>query len=111
MENSPVYIHHACRTPSYRRCGIDVVSLLSEAAREIVEQYRSSIDCLLVSCQDPSSFNQVNHLAAAICDNLGLVGIEASRVENASNSLGGVILNTWDSELWNVADWHRVQGS
>jgi peptide/nickel transport system substrate-binding protein len=25
-----------------------------------------------------------------------------------SNTLGGVILNTWDSELWNVADWHRV---
>lgn len=92
MENAPVYVHHASRTPSYRSCGIDVVSLLSEAAREIVERHRGSIDCLLVSCQDPSSFNQVNHLAAAICDNLGLVGIEASRVENASNSLGGVTL-------------------
>ncbi len=92
MENAPVYVHHANRTPSYRSCGIDVVSLLSEAAREIVERHRGSIDCLLVSCQDPSSFNEVNHLAAAICDNLGLVGIEASRVENASNSLGGVTL-------------------
>ena len=26
-----------------------------------------------------------------------------------SNSLGGVIMNAWDSELWNVADWTRVQ--
>lgn len=25
-----------------------------------------------------------------------------------SNSLGGVELNAWDSEIWNVADWHRV---
>jgi acetyl-CoA C-acetyltransferase len=88
----PVYIHGAHRTPSYRNCGIDLVSLLSEAARPIVERYRSNIHCLLVSCQDPSSFNDVNHLAAAICDNLGLVGIEATRVENASNSIGGVTL-------------------
>lgn len=28
-----------------------------------------------------------------------------------ANSLGGVIMNVWDSELWNVADWHRKQGS
>ncbi|WJS83585.1 peptide ABC transporter substrate-binding protein [Paracoccus sp. TOH] len=26
-----------------------------------------------------------------------------------SNTLGGVELNAWDSELWNVADWHRIQ--
>ena len=26
-----------------------------------------------------------------------------------SNTLGGVNLNAWDSELWNVADWTRVQ--
>lgn len=27
-----------------------------------------------------------------------------------ANSLGNVILNVWDSELWNIADWHRVGG-
>lgn len=26
-----------------------------------------------------------------------------------SNTLGGVDMNAWDSELWNVADWTRVQ--
>jgi peptide/nickel transport system substrate-binding protein len=26
-----------------------------------------------------------------------------------SNSLGGVVINAWDSELWNVADWYRVK--
>ena len=25
-----------------------------------------------------------------------------------SNTLGGVELNAWDTEIWNVADWHRV---
>ena len=22
---------------------------------------------------------------------------------------GGVEMNTWDSELWNIADWYRVK--
>jgi peptide/nickel transport system substrate-binding protein len=26
-----------------------------------------------------------------------------------SNTLGGVAINPWDSELWNVADWFRVK--
>ncbi|MEP0048663.1 MAG: ABC transporter substrate-binding protein, partial [Roseobacter sp.] len=34
--------------------------------------------------------------------------VDRGRVSAHSNSLGGVILNTWDSELWNVADWYRI---
>ena len=34
--------------------------------------------------------------------------VDRGRVSAHSNSLGGVVLNTWDSELWNAADWHRV---
>jgi peptide/nickel transport system substrate-binding protein len=26
-----------------------------------------------------------------------------------SNALGGVVINAWDSELWNIADWYRVK--
>ena len=26
-----------------------------------------------------------------------------------ANSLGGVRMNSWDSELWNIADWHRAE--
>lgn len=26
-----------------------------------------------------------------------------------SNTLGGVALNVWDSELWNIADWYRTE--
>ncbi|MXZ50404.1 MAG: peptide ABC transporter substrate-binding protein [Rhodobacteraceae bacterium] len=33
--------------------------------------------------------------------------IHRGRVSAHSNSLGGVVLNPWDSELWNIADWHR----
>ena len=31
------------------------------------------------------------------------------RVSAHANSLGEVMLNTWDSELWNAADWHRTE--
>ncbi|WP_299557962.1 peptide ABC transporter substrate-binding protein [uncultured Sulfitobacter sp.] len=34
--------------------------------------------------------------------------VDRGRVSAASNTLGGVVLNVWDSELWNVADWYRI---
>ncbi|MFK7938919.1 MAG: peptide ABC transporter substrate-binding protein [Roseovarius sp.] len=34
--------------------------------------------------------------------------VDRGRVSAHANTLGGVILNTWDSELWNIADWHRL---
>ena len=34
--------------------------------------------------------------------------VDRGRVSAHSTTLGGVILNTWDSELWNVADWYRI---
>jgi peptide/nickel transport system substrate-binding protein len=37
---------------------------------------------------------------------LGLV--DRGRVSGRSNTLEGVRLNTWDSELWNAADWTRA---
>jgi peptide/nickel transport system substrate-binding protein len=35
--------------------------------------------------------------------------VDRGRVSAKANSLGGVIMNVWDSELWNVADWYRVK--
>jgi peptide/nickel transport system substrate-binding protein len=32
-----------------------------------------------------------------------------SNVSAHSNSLGGVVMNVWDSQMWNVADWTRVK--
>jgi peptide/nickel transport system substrate-binding protein len=33
--------------------------------------------------------------------------VDRGRVSAHSNTLGGVRLNIWDSELWNIADWYR----
>lgn len=35
--------------------------------------------------------------------------VDRGRVSAHSNTLGGVIMNTWDSELWNAADWRRTR--
>jgi len=35
--------------------------------------------------------------------------VDRGRLSAVSNTLGGVVLNTWDTELWNVQDWHRIQ--
>lgn len=35
--------------------------------------------------------------------------VDRGRVSAHVNSLEGVILNTWDTEMWNVADWHRAK--
>jgi peptide/nickel transport system substrate-binding protein len=35
--------------------------------------------------------------------------IDRGRNSGKALSLGGVVLNTWDSELWNVADWYRIK--
>ena len=35
--------------------------------------------------------------------------VDRGRVSAHSNTLGGVVLNTWDSERWNVADWYRIK--
>jgi hypothetical protein len=35
--------------------------------------------------------------------------VHRGRLSAHSNTLGGVVLNVWDSELWNAADWHRLK--
>ena len=35
--------------------------------------------------------------------------VDRGRVTAYSNTLGGAILNPWDSELWNAADWYRIK--
>ena len=35
--------------------------------------------------------------------------VHRGRLSAHSNTLGGVDLNVWDSELWNVADWYRIE--
>ncbi len=35
--------------------------------------------------------------------------VHRGRLSGVSNTLGGVDLNVWDTELWNIADWYRIK--
>ncbi len=35
--------------------------------------------------------------------------VHRGRLSAHANSLGGIKLNVWDSELWNAADWYRIR--
>jgi peptide/nickel transport system substrate-binding protein len=35
--------------------------------------------------------------------------VDRGRLSGKAKTLGGVILNTWDSELWNASDWYRIK--
>ena len=35
--------------------------------------------------------------------------VDRGRISAHANSLGGVALNVWDSEIWNAADWYRIK--
>lgn len=35
--------------------------------------------------------------------------VDRGRVSGRASSLGGVVMNSWDSELWNIADWYRIE--
>jgi len=37
--------------------------------------------------------------------------VHRGRLSAHSTTLGGVKLNVWDSELWNIADWYRLDGA
>ncbi len=50
---------------------------------------------------------QLNDMLAQDYVNLPLVF--RSSVSAYSNALGGVDMNAWDSELWNLEDWYRVR--
>ena len=50
---------------------------------------------------------QLNDMAVAEGAMIPLV--HRGRLSAHANTLGGVVLNVWDSELWNAADWHRLK--
>ena len=46
----------------------------------------------------------------AVTNGMMIPLVHRGRLSAHANTLGGVVLNVWDSELWNVADWYRIDG-
>ncbi len=71
-------------------------------------------DALIAEMSTTADLNERARLAKAMNDMLMqeyaiLPLVDRGRVSGHSKTLGGVVLNIWDSELWNVADWYRVK--
>ncbi len=73
-------------------------------------------DALLDELAQTASIEERGRIARQLNDmltkesNIIIPLVDRGRVSARSNTLGGVVLNTWDSELWNVADWYRIDG-
>ncbi len=51
---------------------------------------------------------QMNDLIVQDYSQLPLVH-RSSATSAYSNSLGGIVINGWDSEMWNIEDWYRME--
>lgn len=71
-------------------------------------------DALVVELQQTADIAERGRIARQLNDMLTKDSmvivplVDRGSVSAHANSLGGVVLNTWDSELWNVADWFRL---
>ena len=71
-------------------------------------------DALVAEMAQTGDINERARLAKAMNDMLMqeyiiIPLVYRGRVSARSNSLGGVIINSWDSEIWNTADWYRMK--
>ncbi len=44
----------------------------------------------------------------AVSNGIMIPLVHRGRISAHANTLGGVKLNVWDSEIWNTADWYRI---
>ncbi len=76
-----------------RACNAEYDALIAEMARTASLEERAAI------ARRMNDIMVQNHYVIPL--------IWRARISAHSNTLKGVRVNPWDSELWNVADWHR----
>ena len=78
-------------------------------SRFCMEEYDALYETLTKTADMAERQRIGRELSAMMVDNGGLIPlVHRGRLSAHANSLGGVVLNVWDSELWNVADWYRI---
>jgi peptide/nickel transport system substrate-binding protein len=78
-------------------------------SRFCMEEY-DALHSELAQTADMAERNRIGReLNDMIVQNGGMIPlVHRGRLSAHANSLGGVKLNVWDSELWNIADWYRI---
>ena len=112
-------IHDDLLTTLARIGSLKVISRTSvmrykDARRPLAEMAREmDVDALVEEMGRTGALEKRAQLAKEMNDMLMqdfviLPLVDRGRVSAHSNRLGGVRLNIWDSELWNIADWYRI---
>ncbi|MCY3877641.1 MAG: peptide ABC transporter substrate-binding protein [Rhodobacteraceae bacterium] len=96
------------------RCGLDPRPDTQWQGPNVPRYCSEAYDALLSEMSQTGDIDERARLGKAMNDMLMqdfvmIPLVHRGRVSAHADSLGGVKLNTWDSELWNVADWHRVK--
>ncbi|MBM2577085.1 peptide ABC transporter substrate-binding protein [Jannaschia sp. Os4] len=78
-------------------------------SRFCMEEY----DALWQTLSETADLSERQRIAKELNDMAVMNGamiplVHRGRLSAHANSLGGVKLNVWDSELWNIADWYRI---
>ncbi|MBN8291664.1 peptide ABC transporter substrate-binding protein [Rhodobacter sp. NTK016B] len=96
------------------RCGLEPRPASQWQGENINRFCDPEYDALHMQLAETASIEERARIARALNDILMqnyviLPLVHRGRVSAHSVTLGGVVLNTWDSELWNVADWYRIE--
>ena len=95
------------------RCGSEPKPETRWLGSNIPRYCSETYDRLLDELAETADSRERARLVAALNDTL-IEGdvliplVDRGSVSAHARSLGGVVQNVWDSELWNVADWHRL---
>ena len=77
-------------------------------ARGCLDEYDALVDQISITAPGEDRSRIAKRMNDIIVQNQFMIPlIWRAAVSARSNTLKGVRMNPWDSELWNVADWHR----
>ena len=97
-----------------QRCGMEPRPATQWQGENIPRFCDEEYDALHAELTQTADFEERARIARQLNDILmqnyvQLPLVHRGRVSARSNTLGGVLLSTWDTELWNVADWYRME--
>ena len=96
------------------RCGNEPRPATQWQGENMPRYCSEAYDRLLAEMAETGDIAERARLARAmndmlVRDHVLIPLVHRGRVSAHARSLGGVRLNTWDSEIWNIADWHRIR--
>jgi peptide/nickel transport system substrate-binding protein len=90
-------------SPETQWQGQNIIRLCDPAYEELLTQFQATAEE-----EERGRLGRAMNEFLTLENHMILGIVDRGRVSAHSNTLEGVKLNTWDSELWNVADWTRA---